>query len=84
MYPSSCRKVRSDWLEVSSNQPKLTLLREIMSKHEEPTVVYIGDKRQRRMMMMIQGGTVRLRIKMCSWRNEQDSSIFAGTVTEWK
>ena len=54
MYPSSCRKVRSDWLEVSSNQPKLALLREIMSKHEEPTVVYIDDKRQRRIMMMIQ------------------------------
>ena len=42
MGDSFHRKVRSEWLGVASKQPKL--LREVMRKHEEPTVVYMMTK----------------------------------------
>ena len=47
MYDSFHRKVRSDWLEVATHQPKLALLREIMSKHKELTYSSVYCKAQK-------------------------------------
>ena len=68
---------------MASKQPKPALLREVMRKHEELTVVYIDDKRQRRMMMTIRGAMVRLRIEMGRWMNEQAAYLQA-LEGKWK